>query len=94
MQTPQGRSLAFSMWQAGASIDLFNKNATLAVNVNDILNTGRWRWQVETPTLATNGMFQWQQRNATMTFTCRFNQQGERRYSGRPGGGMDMDMEF
>ena len=35
------------MWQAGASIDLFKKNATLAVNVNDILNTGRWRWQVE-----------------------------------------------
>ena len=82
MQTPQGRSLAFSMWQAGASIDLFKKNATLALNVNDILNTGRWRWQVETPTLATNGMFQWQQRNATMTFTYRFNQQGER-YSGR-----------
>ena len=94
MQTPQGRSLAFSMWQAGASIDLFKKNATLALNVNDILNTGRWRWEVGTATLTTNGMFQWRQRNATMTFTYRFNQQGERRYSGRPGGGMDMDMEF
>ena len=93
-QTPQGRSLAFSMWQAGVSIDVFKKNATFALNVNDILNTGRWRWQVETPTLATNGMFQWRQRNATMTFTYRFNQQGDRRYSGRPGGGMDMDMEF
>ena len=70
------RSLAFSMWQAGVSIDVFKKNATFALNVNDILNTGRWRWQVETPTLATNGMFQWRQRNATMTFTYRFNQQG------------------
>ena len=94
MQTPQGRSLAFSMWQAGVSIDVFKKNATFALNVNDILNTGRWRWEVETPTLSTNGMFQWRQRNATMTFTYRFNQQGDRRYSGRPGGGMDMDMEF
>ena len=73
---------------------MFKKNATLALNVNDILNTGRWRWQVETPTLSTNGMFQWRQRNATMTFTYRFNQQDDRRYSGRPGGGMDMDMEF
>ena len=93
-QNPQGRSLAFSMWQAGVSIDVFKKNATLALNVNDILNTGRWRWQVETPTLITNGMFQWRQRNATITFTYRFNQQGDRRYSGRPKGGMDMDMDM
>ena len=31
IQTPQGRSLAFSMWQAGMSIDVFKKNATFCL---------------------------------------------------------------
>ena len=82
------------------SKDLFNKNATLALNVSDLLNS-RKRIMTTTTTDSQTGLpsitnvsdMMWRQRQVTATFTYRFKQKKKR---GRPQGGQDYggDMEM
>ncbi len=82
------------------SKDLFKKNATLALNVSDLLNS-RKRIMTTTTTDSQTGLpsitnvsdMMWRQRQVTATFTYRFKQKKKR---GRPQGGQDYggDMEM
>ena len=73
--------------------DLFNDNATLGFNVSDLFNSRRRQGTTTTPSFTQYSEFQWRERQFTLSFTYRFNQQKQRRRGGQPGGGDD-DFEF
>ncbi|UMB54467.1 TonB-dependent receptor [Lutibacter sp. A64] len=69
------------------SKDIFNENATLALNVSDLFNTRKRESTTYTETTISKGEFQWRERQIMLNFTYRFNQQKKRE---RPqGGGFD-----
>lgn len=54
--------------------DIFNDNATLSFNVNDVFNSGIRRSVSETPVVISESRFQWRQRQYMVGFVYRFNQ--------------------
>ena len=69
------------------SKDIFNENATLALNVSDLFNSRKRESTTYTETTISKGEFQWRERQIMLNFTYRFNQQKKRE---RPqGGGFD-----
>jgi len=56
------------------SKDLFKDKATLSLNVNDLFNTRKRRDENRTPNVLTQGIFQWRQRQITLSLLYRFNQ--------------------
>lgn len=56
------------------SKDIINDNATLALNVSDLLNTRKRHSFTETDTFTSESEFQWRRRQVTVSFTYRFNQ--------------------
>ncbi len=74
------------------SKDIINDNATLGLNVRDLLNSRKRNSLTTTDTFTSESEFQWRQRQVTLTFTYRFNQKKQRQ---RPnGGGGDDDGGF
>jgi len=94
-QNTQGRSQGLFHMDVGISRDIFKKNATLTLSVSDVFNSRRWRSIVDTPTLYSEGEFQWQARQATLTLNYRLNQRKQRGRGERGGGDFDGgDMDF
>lgn len=60
------------------SKDIINNNATLAINVSDLLNTRKRKSFTVTDTFSSESEFQWRPRTVTMSFTYRFNQSKQR----------------
>lgn len=83
------------------SKELFNDNATLSVNVSDLLNTRKRSSFTATDFFTSDSEFQWRPRTITLNFTYRFNQtkfqermrQRMQRRNG-DGGGMEEDPGF
>ncbi|TYA59111.1 TonB-dependent receptor domain-containing protein [Formosa maritima] len=74
------------------SKDVFNENASIALNVSDLLNSRKRKTYTTTPTFTGSSEFQWRERSINLSFTYRFNQQKKRQQ--RNGyGGDDMDFE-
>ncbi|HCY81586.1 MAG TPA: TonB-dependent receptor [Xanthomarina gelatinilytica] len=74
------------------SRDIFNENASIALNVSDLLNSRKRTMDTTTPTYTGTSEFQWRERSINLSFTYRFNQQKKRQQ--RNGyGGDDMDFE-
>ena len=73
--------------------DLFNDNATIAFNVRDLFNSRKRISETTTPTFTQESEFQWRERQFTLSFTYRFNQQKNRQRRGQNPGG-DEDFEF
>lgn len=73
------------------SKDIINDNATLALNVSDLLNTRKRNSFTRTDSFTSESEFQWRQRQVTLTFTYRFNQQKQRQ---RPERNMDDEGGF
>ncbi|MBE15939.1 MAG: TonB-dependent receptor [Cytophagaceae bacterium] len=74
-------SLAFSK-------DLFNENASIAFNVNDVFNSRKRRSDIFEPVIG-ESEFQWRERSFNLSFTYRFNQKKKRQREGYQGGGDD-----
>lgn len=75
------------------SKDILNDNATISFNVRDVFNSRRRIAFTETPLFTSQTEFQWRERQITLSFIYRFNQQkNEREKRGRNGGG-DFDDE-
>lgn len=68
------------------SKDIINDNATLALNVSDLLNTRKRNSLTTTDTFTSESEFQWRQRQVNLTFTYRFNQKKQRQRPNRNGG--------
>ncbi|MFB9051834.1 TonB-dependent receptor domain-containing protein [Formosa undariae] len=80
-------SLAFSK-------EIFNKNASLTLNVNDVFNSMKRSTLSTTDTYISDSEYQRRQRSFNLAFTYRFNQQKKRQERGEGGGdGDDMDFE-
>lgn len=79
------------------SKDIFNRNASIALNVSDLFNSRRRITETTTPTFNSVSEFQWRVRSFNLSFTYRFNQQRERDRREREGGdlndGDDFDFE-
>lgn len=77
------------------SKDIIKKKASLSLNISDLFNSRRRISETRTANVFTESEFQFRQRQATLTFSYRFNQQqnerGNRR--GREGGGDDFEFE-
>ena len=56
------------------SKDLFNENASIAFNVNDLFNSRKRIQTTTTPTFNAESEFQWRERSFNLAFTYRFNQ--------------------
>ena len=72
------------------SKDVFNENASIALNVSDLLNSRKRIMETNTPTYTGTSEFQWRERSINLSFTYRFNQQKKRQQRGY---GEDMDFE-
>jgi outer membrane receptor protein involved in Fe transport len=74
------------------SKDVFNEQASIAFNVNDVFNSRKRITDSFTPTFDSYSEFQWRERSFNVSFTYRFNQQKkQQRERGENGGG---DFEF
>lgn len=73
------------------SKDIFNENASIALNVSDLLNSRKRITETNTPTYTGTSEFQWRERSITLSFTYRFNQQKKRQQRDYGGDGMDFE---
>lgn len=57
------------------SKEIFNENATITLNVQDILNSRKYEAFTETPAFRRNSEMQWRRGGVSLSFIYRFNQQ-------------------
>tara|TARA_R110002020_G_scaffold154714_6_gene335234 strand:- start:122512 stop:124992 length:2481 start_codon:yes stop_codon:yes gene_type:complete len=57
------------------SKDIFNENATLSFNVQDLLNSRKRNQFTTNPNFVRDSEFQWRERQVNLSFIYRFNQQ-------------------
>lgn len=62
----------------GFSKDLFEEKASIAININDLLNTQRRYLESTTPTFFTDAYYRRSVRSITASFTYRFNQKKQK----------------
>lgn len=63
----------------GLSKDLFDEKASVAINVNDLLNSQRRNLESTTPTFFTDAYYRRSVRSITVSFTYRFNQKKQKK---------------
>jgi hypothetical protein len=73
----------------GFSKDVLNENATISLNVSDLLNTGKRMSFTQGNGFTSDSEFQWRARQITATFIYRFNQQKNQRDRRQRNGGYD-----
>jgi hypothetical protein len=94
-ETTQGMRKAFYMLNLAISKDLFKNKATLTLNVQDALNTRKFRFVLDQPDLYAENEFRWSERSYTLTFMYRLNQKKKPGREGRGNGGFGgEDMDF
>ncbi|MDR9457245.1 MAG: TonB-dependent receptor [Salegentibacter sp.] len=88
----QGRREGLLSIDLALSKDIFNENATLSVNVRDLLDSRKRESYTSTDTYDRYSEFQWRQgQNFTVSLIYRFNQQKRDQERRRNGGNGDMD---
>lgn len=88
----QGRQFGMASVDVGLSKDVFNKNGTVSMNVQDLFNTRKYRGETFTDTFSSISEFQWRRGpTLTLSFTYRLNQskRQQRRGQGEPDRGND-----
>ncbi len=83
----QGNTEGLLSINLALSKDIFNDNATISVNVSDLLNSRKRRSFTSTEFFNRESEFQWRQRQVNLSFIYRFNQQK------RENGGDDEDID-
>ncbi|MEL7193410.1 MAG: TonB-dependent receptor [Bacteroidota bacterium] len=91
--TTQGRRKSIQGMDFGISQEILKGKGTLTFSVRDVFNSRVRRAFTETPVFTRETTFQWRQRQFTLSFNYRLNQEkrgrGGRRGGGRPSGGGD-----
>ncbi len=95
-QDAQSKSKGMLFTNLALSKDVFKDKGSISLNVRDIFNTGKRKSETRTENVFTYSEFQWRQRQITLSFLYRFNQQqNQRQRNGQRGGGDDDgDPEF
>jgi len=83
--TIQGRRKSYFVTDLGLSRDIIKKKGTISLNVRDLFNTRKFRYETFTPNYIAETSFQWMSRQAILSFTYRLNQQKRRERSDRGG---------
>jgi hypothetical protein len=92
-QNAQGRSRGLFSLDLAFSKDIFKNNATISLNVRDLLNSNKWNSITTTEFFTREGEFQWRQRQINLSLIYRINQQKKRQNNQRGERG-DEDFEF
>lgn len=71
----QTRSEAMISLDMALSKEIFNENATITLNAQDLLNSRKRESYTLTRSFERESEFQWRQRSINLSFTYRFNQQ-------------------
>ncbi|KQC34617.1 TonB-dependent receptor [Nonlabens sp. YIK11] len=74
-ENAQGTQNAITTVNLAASKDILNEQGSLTLNVSDLLNSRRRESTTNTATFISDSEFQYRQRQVTLAFTYRFNQQ-------------------
>lgn len=93
-QNAQGESQGIFSLDLAFSKDIFKDNATISLNVRDLLNSNKYKSITTTEFFQRDSQFQWRQRQINVSFMYRFNQQkkrNERRNNQNGGGEEDFD---
>ncbi len=95
-QTAQSNNEGILSIDLAFSKEIFNENATISLNVRDLLNSRKRKTLTTTEFFERYNESQWRQRQINLSFMYRFNQQkkrNERRNNQNGGGDDDMDFE-
>ncbi len=76
------------------SKDIVKDKATLSLNVSDLFNSRKRRSETRTENVFTYSEFQWRERQITMSFLYRFNEQKDQRSRRGRNGGDREEYEF
>lgn len=76
------------------SKDVVKDKATISLNVSDLFNSRKRRSETRTENVFTYSEFQWRERQITLSFLYRFNEQKDQQGRNRRGNGGDEDFEF
>lgn len=77
-QSAQGENQGIFSLDLAFSKEIFNDNATISLNVRDLLNSRKGKSLTTTDTYRRYREFQWRQRQINLSFMYRFNQQKRR----------------
>ncbi len=88
-QNAQGNRENMFVANVSLSKDLFKEKASLVLNASDLFNSRKREYTTYNPGSIAEGAFQWRERQITLSFTYRFNQQKKKedRKQGYEGGG-------
>lgn len=95
-QRPQGKQRAFRSLDFGLSKDFLGDAMTITLNINDVFNQRRWRYERFDETFYEIGEHQWGRNSANLTLAYRINakkekpgsKKGNRESGDENGGGM------
>lgn len=75
------------------SKDILNDNATIGMNVSDLLNSRKRKSETITESFRRYSEFQWRERQVTFSFTYRFNEKKKRQREQRGDNGGEYEFE-
>jgi outer membrane receptor protein involved in Fe transport len=94
-ETTQGIRKPFYMMHMSLSKDVFKGNGTITLNVRDVLNSRKFKYEIDQPDLISSNQFRWSTREIRLSFIYRLNQKkkpgnGSRDVRGDEGNGEEM----
>ena len=93
-QNTQGESRGIFSLDLALSKDLLNDNATISLNVRDLLNSNKRNSSTTTEFFSRDSESQWRQRQVNLSFIYRFNEQKQNNSRNNNNGGGDDDFDF
>ncbi|WP_016778215.1 outer membrane beta-barrel family protein [Anaerophaga thermohalophila] len=85
-ETTQGLRKPFYMMFMSLSKDILKGNGTITLNVRDVLNSRKFRYEIDQPDLISTNQFRWSTREFRLSLIYRLNQQKKPGNGGRNGG--------
>jgi len=93
-QNAQGESRGIFSLDLAFSKDLLNDNATISLNVRDLLNSNKRNSSTTTEFFSRDSESQWRQRQVNLSFIYRFNEQKQNNSRKGNNGGDDDNFDF
>jgi len=78
-ETAQSRNKGFGTVTSAFQKEIFNKKGTISFKINDVFNTGKWRYESFTDTFFREGEGQWREPSYVLTLSYRFNDKNNKR---------------
>lgn len=86
-ENAQTRNKGIFSMDLAFSKDVLGEKAAIALSARDVFNSRKRMSFTQTPTFTSESEFQWRERQATLSFVYRINQEKERQRGGNRGNG-------